>query len=178
MTDMARRALIVGAGAASLAGKSAPSATIGAPAPPFNLLTFEFKKVQYPELRGQVIMLNYCATWCAPCRIELPMLNAFYQRHSTQGLRIFAVKSEADNRNNQDLIALSKALAFPLVWHLNGKGYGEIGGALPTNYVIDRSGVLRYAKAGAFEDLAGLDEVVGPLLKEPALAAPPTASPT
>jgi cytochrome c biogenesis protein CcmG/thiol:disulfide interchange protein DsbE len=174
MIDLGRRAVLGGAAAVCVAGKPAPSAKVDEPAPPFSVFTYEFKKVQFQEMRGQVIMLNYWATWCAPCREELPMLDAYYRQHAGQGLRIYAVKSEADNRTNQELLPLSKSLAFPLVWHLNGKGYGEIGGALPTNYVIDRAGVLRYARAGAFT-LSALEQVVTPILKEPTPTAATSA---
>ncbi len=176
MAIIGRRTLIAGAGAACLAART-PQVKAGDAAPPFTLLTFQFKKIASTELTGQVIMLNYWATWCAPCRHELPALDAYYRRHARDGLKIFAVKSEADQRPNQDLLGLAKVVSFPLIWSLKGKGYGDIGGALPSNYVIDRSGVVRYAQAGAF-DAESLEAIVTPLLKEAAPAAPAAASAT
>jgi cytochrome c biogenesis protein CcmG/thiol:disulfide interchange protein DsbE len=147
---------------------------VGAAAPTFSVFTFEFKKIQFEQMRGKVVILNYWATWCGPCRTELPMLNAYYQRHSSQDLLIFAVDSEDDPPKDK-LQTLSKALSFPLVRHLTGKGYGIINQSWPSNYVIDRAGVIRFAQAGAFTS-ESLESVVTPLLAEPAPA--PAARPT
>jgi cytochrome c biogenesis protein CcmG, thiol:disulfide interchange protein DsbE len=172
MIEIGRRGLIAGVGAAyagAAFGAAKPAVvTVGQAAPPFDVFTFDFKKVHFAEMRGQVVMLNFWATWCAPCRQELPRLDAYYRRHAAEGLRVFAVKSD-DAMPNEALTTLTKSLAVTLVWHLDTKSYGTIGGALPTNYVIDRTGVVRYAEAGAFET-AGLEEVVTPLLKETAPA--------
>ena len=153
-----------------MAAKAPP--TVGQAAPPFDVFTFDWKKIHFGELRGQVVVLNFWASWCAPCRIELPTLDAYARRHGGAPLRIFAVRSD-DNQPNQAFIDLSKRLAFPLVWHLDGGGYGPIQGKVPTNYVIDAGGVLRYAEPGAFTD-GLLETVVTPLLK--AAAAPSATS--
>ncbi len=176
MTSIARRTVLacatVGA-AVSLAGAARATAPkIDQPAPPFRVFTFEWKHVNFADLKGQVILLNYWATWCAPCRKELPELSAYFRRHAGEGLQMFAVK-DGDGRPNQDLIPLSKVVAFPLAWSLSGKGYGAIDNAYPSNFVIDRAGILRYAKAGAF-DADSLDEVLGPLLAEKAPVAAAT----
>lgn len=165
MASIARRSVLAGSALALTFSGQAQAAKVGQVAPPFSILTFDFKKVTSPELRGQVIVLNFWATWCAPCRKELPELSAYFQKYAGQGLKMFAVK-DGDERPNQDLVPLSKALNFPLVWHLTGRGYGAIGDAFPSNYVIDRAGILRYAQAGAF-DAQSLEEIVTPLLKEP-----------
>lgn len=161
--QIGRRALIVGAGLASIAA-APPQAVVGQPAPPFDVFTFEWKKIHFKELQGRVVLLNFWASWCAPCLRELPQIDAYARRHAGQPLSVFAVRSD-DSADNQAFINLSKSLAFPLVWHLDGKGYGTINGAVPTNYVIDRQGVVRYAKPGAFS-VEGLEQVVTPLLTE------------
>ena len=168
-----RRGLILAAGAACLAAKAA-GPTIGEPSPPFDVFTFDWKKIHYEELRGQVVLLNFWASWCGPCLNELPRLDTYFRKHADAPLRIFAVRSD-DAAPNQAFIKLSKVLAFPLVWHLNGaRGYGPIGGAVPSNFVIDSTGMLRYAEAGAFTQ-DGLEQVITPLLKA---AAPPSATTT
>jgi peroxiredoxin len=160
--EVGRRALILGAASACMAAKAAPS--VGQAAPPFDVFTFDWKKIHFNELRGQVVLLNFWANWCAPCRIELPTLDAYFRRHTGAPFRVFPVLSDS-SKPNQAFIQLSKLLAFPLVWHLDGgAGYGPIEGKVPTNYVIDADGVLRYAEAGAFTD-ESLEAVVTPLLK-------------
>jgi cytochrome c biogenesis protein CcmG/thiol:disulfide interchange protein DsbE len=177
MNHIGRRGLIAGVGAAyagAAFGAAKPAvAAVGQAAPPFDVFTFDFKKVHFADMRGQVVMLNFWATWCAPCREELPRLDSYLRQHANDGLRIFAVKSD-DGLPNDALLSLSKKAFVTFVWHLDTKSYGTIGGALPTNYVIDRGGVVRYAAAGAFET-EGLEDVVTPLLKEAAPAPPSVA---
>jgi peroxiredoxin len=163
-----RRGLILAGGSACLAG-STPGPKIGQPSPPFDVFTFDWKKIHYQELGGQVVLLNFWASWCTPCLNELPRLDAYFRKHTGAPLRIFAVRSD-DAKPNQAFIKLSKVLAFPLVWHLDGgAGFGPIGGAVPSNFVIDSAGILRYAAAGAFEE-GSLEQVITPLLDAAARA--------
>ena len=164
MKPLGRRAVLAGAGGLLLP-RAARAAEVGKPAPPFSVFTFEWKKIFFSQMQGKVVLLNYWATWCAPCQKELPTLSAYFQKHAGEGLMMFAVK-DGDGQPNSALLPLSKQVAFPLVWHLTGAGYGPIGNAFPSNYVIDRQGVLRYAQAGAFE-MDSLDAVLAPLLAEP-----------
>lgn len=140
------------------------AAAVGKAAPKFTLTTFDGEKVELADLKGQVVVLNYWATWCGPCKRELPVLDAY--RRSHPGLKIYAVATE-DSVPDAKLRPLASVLSFPLIAKLSGRGYGMIDGAVPTNYVIDRQGVLRYAKAEAF-DRGSLDAVLSPLLAEPA----------
>lgn len=143
----------------------------GQSAPPFTITTFDKAKTTSEQLRGQVVIINYWATWCEPCRKELPTLDAYNRRHAKDGLRVFAVAVE-DSVPDYKLKPFASMLSFPLAHSIRGSGLGELEG-VPTNYVIDRKGVVRWAQAGAF-DQTTLDEVVGPLLAEP--APPPPAS--
>ena len=169
-----RRALVVGAASACVAGGKTATPKVGDPSPPFDVFTFEFKKIHFAELRGKVVLLNFWASWCGPCKLELPRLDAYYRRHAGAPFRIFAVRAE-DAAPNPAFNQLSKVLSFPLVWKLDGgPGYAPIDGALPTNFVIDAAGVLRYAEKGAFTN-EGLEQVITPLLNE---AAAPGAART
>lgn len=148
---------------------SAASLVIGRPAPNFDLTLVNGKHVHLSDLRGQVVVLNYWATWCAPCRTELPLLDGYYRAASKRGwpLKIFAVATE-DSLPAYELKLLFAALAIPSAQRIHGGPFADVEG-LPTNYVIDRSGVLRYAKSGAFE-LDDLNSVLVPLMQEPAPA--------
>ena len=124
-------------------------------------------KVHLSELRGQIVVLNFWATWCVPCRTELPLLDGYFraaQKHCWP-LRVFAVATE-DGVYKYKLTKLFRLLAITQTDRINGGLFGDMDG-LPTNYVIDKAGVLRYAKAGAF-DLDGLNDVIVPLVNEPA----------
>lgn len=148
---------ILGAAAPAFAGPK-----VGQPAPPFTLVTYEGEEVTLEQLRGRVVVLNYWATWCAPCRVELPELDDYVRRYGSGDVVVYAVEVSGVPRHK--LGKLADVLSFPLVARLKGKGYGRIGGAVPTNYVIDRSGVLRHAAPGAFT-ARSLETVVTPLLR-------------
>ncbi len=148
---------------------------VGEVAPETELTLVDGTKLTLADLRGQVVVLNFWATWCGPCKAELPLLDRYYQAQQKHGLRVFAITTE-DSVPIPQLKKLFAVMAMPSVRRIRGRF--AVLGALPTNYVIDRAGVVRYAEAGAFE-LETLNELLVPLLKEPAPAvtAAPGAAP-
>ena len=139
---------------------------IGQPAPDFELTLVDGSKIKLDQLRGQVVVLNFWATWCGPCKQELPLLDTYYELQRKAGLRVFAVTTE-DSLQPYQLRKLFAVMHIPPVRRI--KGPYDVMTGVPTNYVVGRDGVLRYAKAGAF-DLDELNAVLVPLLKEPAPA--------
>lgn len=144
-----------------------PTSIVGQRAPDFEVTLIDGSKVTLASLRGQVVVLNFWATWCVPCRAELPLLDGFYRQTSKHGLRVFAVATE-DSMPVFRMKPLFAALSITPAKRIKGK-YPLIGNAVPTNYIIDRAGVVRYAKAAAL-DLDDLNANLIPLLKE----APPS----
>lgn len=142
------------------------------PAPAFRVVTLDGQAIQLSDLRGQVVVLNFWATWCGPCKVELPLLDAYYKIQRRHGLVVLAVTTE-DSLPLSELKPLAKVLTIPMVRRFQGP-YAPIGGAVPTNFVIDRNGVLRYAQAGAF-NLDALNDILVPLLQEPSPDAAPAA---
>jgi cytochrome c biogenesis protein CcmG/thiol:disulfide interchange protein DsbE len=138
---------------------------VGQPAPDFQLTLVDGTHVRLSELRGQVVVLNFWATWCVPCRTELPMLDGYYRVAQRHGLKVFAATTE-DSVPLSQLRRVFAVLAIGAVRNIRGP-YQPIRGAVPTNFVIDRAGRVRYAAAGAF-DLDDLNRVLIPLLNEPA----------
>jgi cytochrome c biogenesis protein CcmG/thiol:disulfide interchange protein DsbE len=152
--------------ALALLASAAPAVAATKPgdkAPPFTLTTYDGEQVTLDQLRGKVVILNYWATWCGPCRVELPELDAYMRRHKDAGLVVYAVEISGVPKGK--LTRLADLVAFPMVQRVKGRGYGRLNG-VPTNYVIDRNGVVRHAKAGAFTR-AALEQIVTPLLMEP-----------
>jgi cytochrome c biogenesis protein CcmG/thiol:disulfide interchange protein DsbE len=142
---------------------------VGQPVPNAELVLVDGTRVHLADLRGQVVVLNYWATWCVPCRAELPLLNSYFVAASKRGwaLKIFAVATE-DSVPKYQLTKLFSVLSISPTDRIRGGPFGDVA-ALPTNYVIDKSGTLRYAKAGAFE-LDDLNSILVPLMNEPAPA--------
>jgi cytochrome c biogenesis protein CcmG/thiol:disulfide interchange protein DsbE len=141
--------------------------TIGEVAPNAELTLIDGTKLNLDDMRGEVVVLNFWATWCVPCRTELPLLDRYYEVQKPHGLRVYAVTTEG---------SLPLYKLKPLFGQLNMaparriKGpYAPIAGAVPTNYIIDRAGKLRYAKAGALT-LDVLNAQLVPLLREKAPA--------
>lgn len=145
---------------------------INGPAPNFRARTFDGREVSLADYKGQVLIINFWATWCAPCKKELPLLEAYYRatQEKNYGLKILAITTE-DSIPIENLKPLAKQVSFDMARHFQGP-YRVLKG-VPTNYVIDRNGVLRYAKADAF-DLDQLNELLIPLLQQP---APPDTTP-
>jgi peroxiredoxin len=162
------RGVIAGAALASAAVGMPVAAgdkvTIGQPAPDFTLTLIDGTKITRDQLRGQVVILNFWATWCVPCRAELPTLDAYYVQRKDVGLRVFAVTTE-DSLQPSQLKKLFQVMHISPVRKIKGP-YDTIGNAVPTNIIIGRDGRIRYAKAAAF-DLDGLNAVLVPLLREP-----------
>lgn len=140
---------------------------VGRPAPNVELDLVNGQRLHLSDLRGQVVVLNYWATWCVPCRTELPVLDSYYAAANKRGwpLRVFAVATE-DSIPKSKLKQLFSVLSISPTDRIKGGHFADVD-ELPTNYVIDKAGIVRYAKAGAF-DFDKLNEVLVPLLKEPA----------
>jgi thiol-disulfide isomerase/thioredoxin len=98
------------------------------------------KSLALGDLRGKVVFLNFWATWCGPCRAEMPSMEALYQRFKDEGLEILAVNY---GESEQKVAAFFEQLnlSFPSALDSTGQVNGLYGvAALPTTYIIDREG--------------------------------------
>jgi thiol-disulfide isomerase/thioredoxin len=135
---------------------------VGEPAPDFEVTTFDGRKLRLADFEDQVLVINFWATWCNPCKKELPLLDTYFAIQEPHGLRVVAVTTE-DSAPLSSLKPLAAAVHFPMARSMRGPYHVMTG--VPTNYIIDRRGILRYAKAGAF-DLDALNGILVPLLRE------------
>ena len=160
-----RHLLLYGlAGALMTTPAAARDLKLGQPAPPIELTLVDGRTTTLAEHRGEVVLLNFWATWCVPCRAELPLLDGYYRRTRQHGLSVFAVATDGSAPLRQ-LKPVFAAMAIPAVRRI--KGISAEMPAVPTNYIIDRAGIVRYAKAAAL-NLDDLNRELIPLLNEPA----------
>ena len=117
--------------------------TEGKPAPALEATLLDGRNFSLASQTGKVVIINFWATWCAPCRAEMPALDTYYRQHRDEGLVMIAISMD-DPRDEAKVREVMKAFAFPaaLGRDSNFKGYARIW-RLPLTFVVDRSGVLR-----------------------------------
>jgi peroxiredoxin len=135
------------------------------PAPDLTVQNLEGKPVSLTDYRGQVVLVNNWATWCPPCRAEMPVLEAYYQAHRHQGFVILAIEA-GDPAEEVRAFIQRYGLSFPVLLDPEGRSLAAFGNpALPNTYVIDRQGRVRLAWTGAVDEKA-LETYLTPLLEE------------
>lgn len=116
---------------------------------------------------GHVTIVNYWATWCAPCRAEMPVLDTFYRKHSREGLALLAISID-EGASAGRLREMTARFAFPVARIDDVKmPRRDIPRALPVTRIYDRRGNLVFQTRGdgrTIIDAATLDRVVSPLL--------------
>ncbi len=117
------------------------------------------------DYRDHIVLVNNWATWCPPCKAEMPTLAAYYNAHSAEGFMIIAIEA-GDPVEGVAKFAQSYGLQFRVWLDPNGASLKAFGnGNLPNSYVIDRAGMVRYAWTGEISK-AMLEKYVTPLLAE------------
>jgi thiol-disulfide isomerase/thioredoxin len=135
-----------GGSAASLDGvQPTPTrgiARIGAPAPVFELADLEGNKVKLSDLHGQMVLLNFWATWCGYCRAEFPLLQAFHERHQDEGFVVLAINIQ-ENKDRVAALVSEMGLTLPVLldWRGDVTASYRVRG-LPASFLVDREGIV------------------------------------
>lgn len=140
-------------------GSGGVGALRGAPAPDFTLKTIDGKTLKLSDLRGKAVLLNFWATWCAPCKIETPWIVDLQNQYGAQGLQVVGVSMD-DEGDTDDVKKFANELHmnYPILRGTEDVG-NEYGGLefLPTTYFVGRDGnvtgrVLGLKGRGDMED--------------------------
>ena len=138
-------------------------------APDFTLKSLQGSNLRLDEYKGQVVLINFWATWCGPCRQELPLLDRIHQRYQDAGFAVLGINVEGASKADEAQAMVNKAgVTFPVLVD-EGQQVSELYAleAMPTSVVVDRDGVVRYVHLGYKPgDEAKYLEVVKQLIRE------------
>ncbi len=154
--------------AGSLTGGSIPAPAEGFLAPDFELRDAGGQVIRLSALRGRPVLLNLWASWCAPCKAEMPAMQRVYDAYAARGFTILAVNTTyQDDQANALAFADSLGLTFPLLFDMDGSVAKEYRvSAMPTSFFIDSEGIIRKVVFGGPMSEALLRAEIEQLLAE------------
>jgi peroxiredoxin len=145
---LTRTALLLALWAALAGTAQAAAPAPGSLAPDFTLRTGSGPNLRLSEQRGKVVLLNFWATWCGPCREEMPHLNRLHEKYKASGFTLLGVNIDDDSRAALAL-ATKLGVGFPVLLDAD-KSTSRLYdlGAMPSTVLIDRDGKVRYLHRG------------------------------
>jgi thiol-disulfide isomerase/thioredoxin len=137
-------------------GEDAPPQMRGKAAPGFTLVSLEGKKVSLADFKGRPVLVNFWATWCAPCKLEMPWFEEFRSKYAGQGFEVLGIAEDEAGKDEIAKAAKKLGATYPILL-TDGKVAPAYGGIdfLPMSFYVDRRGVIVEQTAG----LATKDEV-------------------
>ena len=135
------------------------------PVPDAALTTLDGEPLRLRDLGGEVVFLNFWATWCAPCREEMPELQTFQEQYGGEGVRVISVTNPNDGQTEDDIRAFvaEYGITFTIALTSDQTFYDQFGVAqIPTTFVIDPAGTVRVRHLGALDihDMIGYVQFV------------------
>jgi peroxiredoxin len=129
-------------------GAFAASGDAGGPAPSFTLTTLSGQAGGLSEYKGQVVMVNFWATWCGPCQQEMPLLDQMYKKYKPAGFTLIGVNVDKESPAVKELLA-RKPVSFPVLLDpANQVSKAYHVDEMPSSVIIDRKGQIRYIHRG------------------------------
>jgi cytochrome c biogenesis protein CcmG/thiol:disulfide interchange protein DsbE len=152
-------------GVVSLNVAYAAPLTAGHPAPPFVLMQADGKPVGLTSYKSKVVLLNFWATWCAPCRVEMPWLEEFSKKYHDRGLVVIGISLDDGGWKTVRPVLAKLKISYPILLGDSrvSKSYG-MGDLLPATFLIDRTGKIREVKEG-FGDKKEFESAIEKLLQ-------------
>lgn len=133
--------LLIGIVFAFITGSSSQSGL--QKAPNFKLMTVDGKTIELSKLKGKTVVVNFWATWCGPCRAEIPGFLQVYEKYKSKGLEIVGISLDQGGWNDVTPFVKKYNIAYPVVLgnQVVAKKYGNIE-AIPTTFIIDKNGSI------------------------------------
>lgn len=135
--------------------------------PSWALVTLDGDTVTSAELRGSVVVVNFWATWCIPCRMEMPSLQRLHERHAGDDVHVLGFSVDVGGAGAVRSFLRERGITYPVgrATDADRRAFGGIAG-IPSTFVIDRAGTVRHRVVGYFAPPA-LEAAVSRLLREP-----------
>jgi len=140
---------------------SIPAPEIGHPAPDFTLSTLDGADICLVDLRGQPVILNFWATWCPPCRREMPALEVIWQQHAQGDVMVLGVDQGESAAMVGDYVRTNVGVTFSLLLdRRQDVGDLYLVRSLPTTFFIDAGGIIRDIRVGGPMEIDFLNQQV------------------
>lgn len=139
----------------------------GGGSPSYQYPTLDGGVVSDEALRGKVVLVNFWATWCTPCRVEMPLLQQMAERHREAGLVVVGLSRDVGPPSEVEQFLAERGISYPvaIVGREAERAFGGIRG-YPTSFLIDRAGRVRHKALGPLAMLS-FEPAVRRLLAEP-----------
>jgi peroxiredoxin len=140
--------LVLAATLVLAASAATPALTPAGSAPDFTLHAMSGPNLQLKDQRGRVVMVNFWATWCGPCRQEMPQLNRLYEKYRASGFVLLGVNVDDDSSKAAE-VAKKLGVTFPVLLDTDKKVSKLYDlSTMPSTVIIDRDGKVRYVHRG------------------------------
>jgi thiol-disulfide isomerase/thioredoxin len=129
---------------------AAQAAEVGQAMPPYTTALLDGKKFDIAAERGNVVFLNLWATWCGPCRYEIPELESMHQKYASRGLKLVGISLDDTGVDGVKQFVSQHSMTYPVAYDPEGKIATIFqSSVLPTSVIVDRSGHIVWKKFGA-----------------------------